>query len=197
MDDGCDSYRNNPPEGEDSFAALDNGRKLALWGIRVWVAGLRQGWPPVQTRETLMEGFALAYALDAIDPLEGMMSILAGGSSRQVAVNCPRCPGVTEDEQLLLDLVSLCQQRRLRRHMDREDAFGRQAGTILQPAAIRLFELPALVLADCLLRAGIHLPPREANSGRPEGTGSGRTGSARPGAGTILPFIHPASPHLH
>lgn len=192
MDDGCEAHQNNPHEGEDSFAALDNGRKLLLWGIRVWVAGLRQNWPPVQTRETLMEGFALAYALDAIDPLEGMMSILAGGSSRQVAVNCPRCPGVTEDEQLLLDLVSLCQQRRLRRHMDREDAFGRLAKPILTPAAIRLFELPALLLADCLLRAGIQLPPKGTEVIR-----TGRAASGRPDAGNILPFIHPASPHLH
>lgn len=192
MDDGCEAHQNNPHEGEDSFAALDNGRKLLLWGIRVWVAGLRQNWPPVQTRETLMEGFALAYALDAIDPLEGMMSILAGGSSRQVAVNCPRCPGVTEDEQLLLDLVSLCQQRRLRRHMDREDSFGRLAKPILTPAAIRLFELPALLLADCLLRAGIQLPPKGTEMIR-----AGRAISGRPDAGNILPFIHPASPHLH
>lgn len=93
MSSGCDSHRHNPADGEDSFAALDNGRKLALWGIRVWVAALRNNWPPAQTRETLREGFALAYALEAIDPLEGMMSILAGGSSRQIAVNCPRCPG--------------------------------------------------------------------------------------------------------
>lgn len=192
MYSGCDTHRNNPPEGEESFAALDNGRKLTLWGIRVWVAALRQDWPPAQTHETLMQGFALAYALEAIEPLEGMMSILAGGSSRQVAVNCPRCPEVTEDETCLLDLVSLCQQRRLRRHMDREDAFGRQAGTILQPAAIRLFELPALVLADCLLRAGIHLPPRDTDIVR-----AGRAGSGRADAGNILPFIHPASPNLH
>lgn len=187
MDDGCETHLNNPHEGEESFAALDNGRKLLLWGIRVWVAALRNDWPPVQTRETLMEGFALAYALDAIDPLEGMMSILAGSSSRQVAVNCPRCPGVTEDEQLLLDLVSLCQQRRLRRHMDREDSFGRLAKPILTPAAIRLFELPALLLADCLLRAGIILPPRDTAAAVVR----------RPEAGNILPFIHPASPNLH
>lgn len=195
MDDGCDAHQNNPPEGEESFAALDNGRKLLLWGMRVWVAGLRQNWPPVQTRETLMEGFALAYALDAIDPLEGMMSILAGGSIRQIAVNCPRCPDVTEDEQILLNLVSLCQQRRLRRHMDREDSFGRLAKPILTPAAIRLLELPALLLADCLLRAGIRLPPEGVDK-----VGSMRTGraeSGRPDGGNILPFIHPASPYLH
>ena len=193
MYSGCDTHRNNPPDGEESFAALDNGRKLTLWGIRVWVAALRQDWPPAQTREILMEGFALAYALDAIDPLEGMMSILAGGSCRQIAVNCPRCPEVTEDEACLLDLVSLCQQRRRdRRQADREDPFGRLAGSILKPAAIRLFELPALLLADCLLRAGIHLPPRDTDSVR-----AGRAGAGRAGAGNILPFIHPASPNLH
>lgn len=188
MHSGCDNHRNNPPDSEDSFAALDNGRKLTLWGIRVWVAALRNGWRPAQTRETLMEGFALAYALEAIDPLEGMMSILAGGSSRPIAVNCPRCPGVTGDEQILLDLVSLCQQRRRSRsYMDREDSFGRIATPILQPTAIRLFEIPALLLADCLLRAGIHLPPRSL----------GVAMERRPRAGNILPFIHPASSNLH
>lgn len=188
MSSSCDSHRHNPADGEDSFAALDNGRKLALWGIRVWVAALRNNWPPAQTRETLREGFALAYALEAIDPLEGMMSILAGGSSRQIAVNCPRCPGVTEDERILLDLVSLCQQRRRSRsHLDREDRFGRMAGGLMTPAAIRLFEIPALLLADCLLRAGIILPPRDTAAA------VGR----RPEAGNILPFIHPASPNLH
>ncbi|KZD09780.1 hypothetical protein [Oceanibaculum pacificum] len=179
MSSECDDHIRAAETSGDCFAGLDAGRKLALWGMRVWVAGLRQEWPPARTREALLEGFALTYATEALGPLEAMMSVLAGGAARQIAMNCPRCPSVTEDEHLLLDLLALCQARGV---ADRLDPFAKQAASLLTPSGVRLFEAPALLFSTSLAAAGMVLPAR-------------RAGQSEAGA-TILRFVHPAPAHL-
>ncbi|MBU0723487.1 MAG: hypothetical protein KJ904_12010 [Alphaproteobacteria bacterium] len=186
MYSGCDDHRREEVHGAESFAELDAGRKLVLWGMRVWVSGLHQDWPADRTSETLQDGFAMAYAAAAIEPLGDMMSILAGGSCRQIAINCPRCPAVTEDEHLLLDLLALCQHRMTDRGgADRLDSFAGLAGAVMVPAAIRLFEGQAVRLAAILAQFGVSVPVRQAEDG-----------SLKSDAGTVRRYIHPAPANL-
>ena len=128
---------------------LSRSETLLLWAVRVWVVGHRHDVPVLPNLRTAFRDEGVPAAAEAVDDL---MGFIGHGAGRTIRVNCPRCRQVTEDERLLLDVVSLHQQG---------DALWAPflARAILTPMAAQVSGPPFAVLADALRDGGILLPP--------------------------------------
>ena len=128
---------------------LTRAETLVLWAIRAWVAGHRHGIPVLANLRTAFRNEGAPAAAEAVDDL---MGFIANGAGRTIAVNCPRCRQVTEDERLLLDVVAL--------HQQGETLWVPfLARAILTPAATRMCGPIFAAVADALQDGDIVLPP--------------------------------------
>jgi hypothetical protein len=87
---------------------LDAAEGTLLIAIRWWVAAFRQGDDPMPG---LCRELDVAGAGDAAFSVDGLMAVVARTGRRPIAVNCPRCPHLSEDEAHLLHAASLAQGR--------------------------------------------------------------------------------------
>lgn len=88
---------------------LTDEQAALLWCMRLWVAGRRTGTSVSTSIEQV------AFRMDAADAghfVEGFMDALNRGAGRSIEVGCVRCPKFGADEQLLLDVLALAQERR-------------------------------------------------------------------------------------
>jgi len=85
---------------------LDAAECTLLIAIRWWVAAFRRGEDPMPR---LCQDLEIAGSRDAAFSVDGLMAIVARTVRRPIAVNCPRCPHLSEDEAHLLHAASLAQ----------------------------------------------------------------------------------------
>lgn len=95
-----------PPGYPAVTRALDSAESTLLLAVRWWVADHRQGTDPLPRLCEALDG---AGAHDAAFSVDRLMAVVARTARRPVAVHCPRCPRVSEDEQQLLYAASLVQ----------------------------------------------------------------------------------------
>lgn len=94
------------PRYPEASTDLDPPECVLLIAMRWWVADRRQGADPLPR---LCQALATAGAHDAAFSVDRLMAIVAGSATRPVAVHCPRCPGLSDDERHLLHVASLVQ----------------------------------------------------------------------------------------
>jgi hypothetical protein len=87
-------------------ADLDKAECVLLLAMRWWVASRREGEDPLPR---LFRGLGTAGAHDAAFAIDSLMAVVARTARRQIAVHCPRCPGLSDDEAQLLHAASLAQ----------------------------------------------------------------------------------------
>ena len=87
-------------------ATLSLAEQLSLWGIRAWVGRRMQDQAPCAG---FFRAFRLAGAPEAADHLADFMSLLSVTARRCLAINCPKCPDVTPDEELLIAALTAAQ----------------------------------------------------------------------------------------
>jgi len=140
---------------------LSTGQRLVLWGVRHWVACLRD---ETDSWEGLSQVFAHYGATDAAFSLHGLMQLTRRATTRPVDVRCPVCADVSPDERRILAAVTAAQ------HGDSEAAAVALAGW-LPPTAVRFAIAMAEGLARMLVRAGLPMPapqrPHPATPVRP------------------------------
>ena len=85
--------------------ALPRPESLLLEGMRRWGTAARQGKPPLPE---LRLPFATEEAGAAVPPLDALLREAA--LRRPLGFGCPLCPGVTEEEALLLLGCALAQR---------------------------------------------------------------------------------------
>jgi len=86
--------------------ALDAAESVLLISVRWWVADRVQGNDPLVR---LRRALAAAGAPDAAYSVDGLMGVLARSTRRRIAIGCPRCPRLSDDERYLLHAAGLAQ----------------------------------------------------------------------------------------
>ncbi|MEJ0019615.1 MAG: hypothetical protein WDN25_24295 [Acetobacteraceae bacterium] len=95
-----------PTSYPGATAALEPAESTLVLAIRWWVADHRQGDDPLPR---LCQALEIAGAHDAAFAVDRLMAIIARTVRRPVAVNCPRCPNLSDDEKQLLYAAYLVQ----------------------------------------------------------------------------------------
>ena len=85
---------------------LDAAERVLLDAVRWWVEAFRPGDDPMPR---LRQDLAVAGARDAAFSVDGLMAVVARTVRQPIAVHCPRCPHLSEDEAHLLHAASLAQ----------------------------------------------------------------------------------------
>jgi hypothetical protein len=101
--DGC------TPDQPTAGPALPLADRLLLWALRVWVIGLQRR---LDVAEPMRAAFVRFGVADAVEPVDGLMSILACGATQTLCVECVCHPRLTDDEQRLLRAAALHQDDR-------------------------------------------------------------------------------------
>jgi hypothetical protein len=96
----------SPAEYPDNSAALDPAECILLIAIRWWVDSYRRDEDPMPR---LCQGLEAAGTCDAAFSVNALMAIIARTVRQPIAIHCPRCPHVSEDERHLLHAASLTQ----------------------------------------------------------------------------------------
>jgi hypothetical protein len=91
------------PTGVD---ALDFAETVLLGAVRGWVADYRVGEDPISR---LCEALNTVRAHDAAFSVDQLMAVLARTARQSIAIHCPRCPHLSDDEKHLLHAASLVQ----------------------------------------------------------------------------------------
>jgi hypothetical protein len=95
-----------PPPYPDLATDLDKAECVLLIAIRSWVEAYRDGEDPIPR---LCQGLEIAGAPDAAFSIDRLMTVVARAVTRTVAIHCPRCPQLSDDEKQLLRAASLAQ----------------------------------------------------------------------------------------
>jgi hypothetical protein len=93
----------------DASEELDPPERTLLSGIRWWVVDHRRGDDPLPR---LCRIFDTSDVHDAAFSVDQLMFVVARSGRRQVAIHCPRCPGLSVDETHLLHAACLAQAGR-------------------------------------------------------------------------------------
>lgn len=88
---------------DQPVAALGNGARLLLWGMREWVAAIHARRCP---EARLLPVFARWSINDALQPFGDMMGTLNLRARNDLAFAPPRCCRVSDDEAVLLALAA-------------------------------------------------------------------------------------------
>jgi hypothetical protein len=95
-----------PPTYPGRTSLLDAAECALLIAIRWWAAAFRQGGDPMPRMRQDLE---IAGARDAAFSVDGLMTVVARTVRQPIAVHCPRCPHLSDDEAHLLHAASLAQ----------------------------------------------------------------------------------------
>jgi hypothetical protein len=98
-----------PPGTPIASACLARSDRLLLWAIRAWVIGFKRRWDVIEPLRAAFDRFGIA---DAAELLDAVMSVVACGATRCLAVECVCAAHVTADESRLLAAVALHQANR-------------------------------------------------------------------------------------
>jgi hypothetical protein len=90
----------------ESSVDLETAECVLLIAIRWWGDAYRRGDNPMPR---LHQGLEMAGTRDAAFSIDAMMAIIARTVRRPIAVHCPRCPRLSNDEKSLLHAASLAQ----------------------------------------------------------------------------------------
>jgi hypothetical protein len=101
--DGC------AVDGLTEGPALPPADRLLLWAIRVWVIGLKRRLDIDAETRAACARFGVP---DAVELVDGLMSILACGATQVLCIECVCHPRLTEDEARLLRAAALHQANR-------------------------------------------------------------------------------------
>ena len=93
----------------DASGALDPPERALLTAIRGWVNDHRQGDDPLPR---LCRTLDIDNVHDAAFSVDQLMFVVARPAHRQVAIHCPCCPALSDDEKHLLNAASLTQAGR-------------------------------------------------------------------------------------
>jgi hypothetical protein len=96
----------SPAGYPDNSAALDPAECILLIAIRWWVDSYRRDEDPMPR---LCQGLEAAGTCDAAFSVDALMAIIARTVRQPIAIHCPRCPHVSDDERHLLHAASLTQ----------------------------------------------------------------------------------------
>ena len=132
---------------DDLRPELPLAETAVLWAIRTWVAGCRLRVP---TKRIIGSVFAELGAPEAGAHLCGLMRALSEIASRTIAVHGPCYPDMSDDEQILLDVLALTQDGQTFERLLLLRAF-------LQPLAATSIGESAAELVRELNRAGLFL----------------------------------------
>ncbi len=141
--------KNEPGNGVREQTVPPLTELALLWAMRTWVAGRRRR-TAVENKVTPV--FTRLGAPLASGYLFGLMWVLDNAACRNLAIYCPSRPGVSSDEQILLDILSLTQERQ---SFERLLLFR----TLLKPTAATPAGTSATGLVNELNRAGLFLQP--------------------------------------
>jgi hypothetical protein len=89
----------SPAGYPNNSAALDPAECILLIAIRWWVDSYRRDEDPMPR---LCQGLEAAGTCDAAFSVDALMAIIARTVRQPIAIHCPRCPNVSDDERLLL-----------------------------------------------------------------------------------------------
>jgi hypothetical protein len=87
-------------------AGLDRAECVLLLAVRWWVADFRHGVDPLPR---IREAISNAGSHDAAFAVDQLMAVIVRSARRTVAINCPRCPGLSGDEKEVLNAAGLVQ----------------------------------------------------------------------------------------
>jgi hypothetical protein len=86
--------------------ALDFAETVFLGAVRRWVAEYRAAEDPIPR---LCKALDAVRAHDAAFSVDQLMAVVARTARQSVAIHCPRCPHLSDDEMHLLQAASLVQ----------------------------------------------------------------------------------------
>jgi hypothetical protein len=131
-----------------SVASLSPEQAAVVWCFRTWVDGLASP----REAEARLNARLAELGVQAVAPFLGaFMARVREGAFRAIVVGCAGQPGVSEDEQALLDVLALCQEARV------FEALLQLRGLVAGEATSIALEY-AEKIASALTRAGWFLP---------------------------------------
>ena len=123
---------------------LSRGGKLFVWSARRWlIAGQRK-----EKLETVLgRTYQLANCPEAASLLDEIMSLIAIGAYRPVAIRCLTCPILSADEWALISVL-----RKL--HLKESEQARMIIDDLMRGALVATLLRAAGIYADCLSQAG-------------------------------------------
>ena len=95
------------PAAETTTTSLDTGALLFIWAIRQWLVAVRD-------RQCIKRALLIPHhrleCVTAIYALDALMGALTEGAARKLEIRCPHHGTLSQDEQLLLQLIRSTQQ---------------------------------------------------------------------------------------
>ncbi len=145
-------------EPTNELSSLPLGEQFLLWALRNWV---RAHKTDCHLHETLRRGFVVAGIEDGYLAIDELLTIIATSATTTIDVRCPRCGGISPDEQIFLGVIASLQ---------RSDFASSSVllGHWLAPAGVRIAQTPAGRLARSMTFAGLPLRRLPSNWRRPE-----------------------------
>jgi hypothetical protein len=95
-----------PPTYPETTADLGPAECVLLIAVRWWVADFRQHDDPLPR---LCQAMGTAGTHDAAFSVDQLMAVFVRAARWSMAIHCPRCPGLSENEKHLLNAASLVQ----------------------------------------------------------------------------------------
>jgi hypothetical protein len=95
-----------PPAYPDRSAELDQAECVLLIALRWWVTDHQRGIDPLPR---LCEILGETGAHDTAFSVDRLMSVVARSARQPIAIHCPCCPHLSDDEKNLLHAVYLAQ----------------------------------------------------------------------------------------
>ncbi|RED48003.1 hypothetical protein [Aestuariispira insulae] len=125
--------------------------QLCLWSVRFWADFFRRGKHPQQL---LRDAYKLAGAPRAMADMDGFMSVLVSGLQAPIDIRCVHCPGISEEEFLIMEALALCQR-------DQIGLAETALESLIQPAALRIAMPMIQSWSDAMKQAGHAVPFRD------------------------------------
>ncbi len=137
-----------PNSSANPIDALALSERFVLWNFRAWACCCRGQRLPA---EPVVSSFARVGAPEAASALDTAMTRLVLATARPIAVSCPPCQGLSEDERRLVAATAAA-QRHDRGEIDRLFA------DLLQAPAAAAVSRALVDLGGALAMVGILLP---------------------------------------
>ena len=144
-----ESLRQAKPE--DAFLELSFGEQILLWGIRIWVHSYKND---TNSQSLLRLAFTHAGVSCAHSVLNTMMEMITAAGYGVMAINCPNCIKISDDEMRLMAAIAAWQ------HGSSQHDGDIYLKCWANPATLRILGPTAQLLANTLKEGGLLVRPR-------------------------------------
>lgn len=97
------------PSDAEELKDLPFSEQLVLWGVRLWVQGLKN---ETNIQSQLRTAFKLAGAPEGHPALDDLMTVITVSADQGIDIRCTKCPSISPDELRILGALAAWQHEK-------------------------------------------------------------------------------------